>query len=274
MSLSLSERDLPMAVQARALALTGARGPVYGPLDFDVPAGWVVAAVGAQGTGRTSLLLTLAGRMRPSSGSLRVLGVDPLKRPRVVQTRCAVAGFSPIDTLDEGLRVREVITERADLVVPLWRRPLRVTDPAMGALVDCIFGGDPLDMGAQVASLSALDLARLRVLLALIGNPRLLAVDDMDAVRDPEEQRRLWESLQRVCGRGVTVVAAAASAIAIPGDIRVVHVGRPIVAVAFGDTPEDDTTEDHAPEDHAPEDHAPEAADDTVAPLNRLLQEA
>ncbi|MBK9159366.1 MAG: ATP-binding cassette domain-containing protein [Micropruina sp.] len=223
MTLNVLERTLPMAITARDLAVTGGRGPVFGPLDLDVPHGWVVAIVGPQGSGRTSLLLTLSGRMRPSSGSLAVLDTDARKNPRRVQRHCAVAGFSAIDTLDEGLRVSEVIRERADIVVPLWRRPLHATDPAFETLVTDVFGDDPLELTAPIASLSALDHARLRVLLALIGDPELVAVDDVDTVRDPAEQRKLWQALQRVCARGLTVVAAATSAAAIPGDIRVVR---------------------------------------------------
>ena len=50
------------AVAARGLALHGPRGRVYGPVDLDVAPGTLVVLQGAQGSGRTSLLLTLPGR--------------------------------------------------------------------------------------------------------------------------------------------------------------------------------------------------------------------
>lgn len=219
---TFTERELPRALSARSLILEGARGRVYGPVDLDVPSGWLVALVGHQGSGRTSLLLTLTGRMVPTSGWLSVLGRDPAHR-RFLQAHCALAGFASIDSLDESLRVGEVIAERAGLVVPLWRRPQRFGDPAMQELIACVFGDHVLDPDVQLWELSALRLAQLHVLLALIGAPRVMAVDDVDAVRDPREQGELWRTLQRVCGRGVTVVAAATSSRFIPGDIRVVE---------------------------------------------------
>ena len=68
------------AVSARGLTLHTRRGAVYGPVDLDVPAGALVVVQGPQGGGRSSLLLTLAGRMVPDRGSvLTVLG-EPLPR--------------------------------------------------------------------------------------------------------------------------------------------------------------------------------------------------
>lgn len=236
MTLTAAERTLPQTITARGLALGSRRGPVYGPLDLDVPTGWVVAVVGPQGSGRTSLLLTLAGRLRPTSGTVTVLGTDGVRHARFVQRHAAVAGFAAIDDLDGGLRVRELIKERADLVVPLWRRPLHVTDAAYTDLVTHVFGAATLDLDVMVADLSALGLARLRVLLAMIGRPQLVVVDDVDAVRDPAEQRELWRTLQRICGAGVTVVAATTSAAAIPDGVRVVSLTPPSVARASSST--------------------------------------
>ena len=71
-------------IRARGLVLHGSRGIVYGPLDLDLPTGGLVVVQGPQGGGRSSLLLTLAGRMVPDAGSrLEVLGEPlPRRRPR------------------------------------------------------------------------------------------------------------------------------------------------------------------------------------------------
>lgn len=237
MSLSADESRLPLDVKARDLVLQGPRGPVYGPLDLDIPAGWLIAVVGREGSGRTSLLLTLSGRMRPTSGSLEILGTDGLRHARRIQRRSAVACFSAIDALDEGLRLRELIHERADFSVPLWRRAPRLGDPAMTSLIECVFGDAPFDPDAFVWQLSTLDRFRLRILLALIASPELLVVDDVDTVRRPADQGRVWWTLQRVCERGITVIAASTSATAIPGDVRVVRIGESAARALAGDVP-------------------------------------
>ena len=54
--------------------MRGPWGPVYGPIDVDIESGGVTVLVCPPGSGRTALLMTLAGRMRPVSGQLTVLG--------------------------------------------------------------------------------------------------------------------------------------------------------------------------------------------------------
>ena len=67
----------PSAVVASGLTLHGRRGLVYGPVDLTLPAGAMLIVQGTQGAGRSSLLLTLAGRMMPDRGGrLTVLGHD------------------------------------------------------------------------------------------------------------------------------------------------------------------------------------------------------
>ena len=63
-----------LAVRADGLTRSGSLGPVFGPVDLRIPFGGLAVVQGFAGSGRTSLLLTLSGRMRPSSGKLRVLG--------------------------------------------------------------------------------------------------------------------------------------------------------------------------------------------------------
>jgi len=60
-----SETRALCAVVAAGLTLHGRRGLVYGPVDLTVPVGGMLIVQGAQGAGRSSLLLTLAGRMVP-----------------------------------------------------------------------------------------------------------------------------------------------------------------------------------------------------------------
>ncbi len=57
------------ALVARGIRMSGPWGPVYGPIDLDVDAGGVTVLVCPAGTGRTALLMTLAGRMRFCSRS-------------------------------------------------------------------------------------------------------------------------------------------------------------------------------------------------------------
>ncbi len=212
-----------LAVKAEQLALNGPRGPVYGPLTLNVPEGWLVAAIGDQGSGRTSLLLTLVGRMRATSGHLSVLGHQLPHHRRDVQSHAALANIANVDDLDGGLTVAELVRERAGLSVPIWRRPLGLHDARMRHLMSVSFGDQVPDPSTRVWDLSPLQALQLRVLLSAIGNPRLIVVDNVDDVRDPDQQREAWRTLQRVCGLGITIIASAASDHAVPPGVQVVH---------------------------------------------------
>lgn len=66
---------------------------------------------------------------------------------------------------------------------------MRVGDERMAELARAVFGPDAPDLDTQVWHLSALQTFQLRLLIALVGAPTLLVVDDVDAVRDPDERR-------------------------------------------------------------------------------------
>ena len=89
MSVADTEAAGPVApaVVARGIAMTGRWGTIFGPLDLDIPAGGVTVLVGPEGLGCTALLLTLAGRMRPLGGIVRVLGHTWLRRSFALSRR-------------------------------------------------------------------------------------------------------------------------------------------------------------------------------------------
>lgn len=203
----------PPAVHARGLRLTGSRGPVYGPVDLDLPAGALTVVQGPQGAGRSSLLLTLAGRMVPDRGSaLTVLG-EPLPRRRdAVQRRAAVAGFSGIDDLDEAVTVGDVTRERLAWLAPWYRRTGRVRQAAFAELAAPVFGERPLPrVDTVIWDLDEVDVMLLRVTLALAQRPDLLVVDDLDQVHDSRRRQTVWTRLEAVAATGTTVIASIAS---------------------------------------------------------------
>jgi ABC-type multidrug transport system ATPase subunit len=99
----------PPAIAARAIAMRGPWGPVYGPVDLEVARGGVTVLVGPAGSGRTALLMTIAGRMKPMRGSLEVLGQT---RASAIFGRSALAGVEEIDGVSESVTVRDLITEQ------------------------------------------------------------------------------------------------------------------------------------------------------------------
>jgi ABC-type molybdenum transport system ATPase subunit/photorepair protein PhrA len=202
-----------LAVRATGLRLHGSRGTVYGPVDLEIEPGTLAVIQGPQGGGRSSLLLTLAGRMVPDDGSrLSVLG-EPLPRRRTaVQRRAAIAGFAGIDDLDESVTVGDVVRERLAWLSPWFRRVPRVDQQTFARLAAPVFGERPLPRtDTLVWDLDEVDAMLLRVTLAMAQHPDLLVVDDVDQVHDSRRRQTVWTRLEAIAATGTTVVAAVAS---------------------------------------------------------------
>ncbi len=203
----------PPAVLARSLVLHGSRGAVYGPVDLEVAHGELAIVHGPQGGGRSSLLLTLAGRMVPDRGSeLTVLGRSLPRERRAVQRRAAIAGFTGIDELDESVTVGTLLRERLAWLTPWYRRIPRVGQPEAERFLGPVFGPRPLPrVDSVVWDLDEVDVMLLRLTLAMLQGPELLVVDDIDQVHDSARRQFVWSRLEALTQQGVTVVTSVAS---------------------------------------------------------------
>lgn len=203
----------PPAIIATDLSLTADRGPVFGPLTFTVPEGTLAIVVGPAGSGRSSLLLTLAGRMKPSGGSELTVFDHPLPAGRsAVQSLVGVAGFDAIDVLDGAVTVSAAMRERLGLLTPWYRRLPRLSQPDIVRLTAEVFGDLPIPDGSTlVRDLDELDVMLVRIAIALLQRPRLLVVDDVDQVHDDARRTVLWRRLEALTTGGLTVVATVAS---------------------------------------------------------------
>lgn len=177
-----------VAVTAADLGLKGPRGWVFRGVGFDAPPGSLIAVAGPSGSGRTSLLLALTGRMRPGEGRATVGGHRLPKEMSAVRRISALAHVPGVADLDPALTVGEHLRERA--------------------LLEARFG----DSRTAVRDLERLEALRLSVALALIGRPRLLALDDTDLKLSACERAAVWSLLRSLAEAGTTVVAVCAEA--------------------------------------------------------------
>lgn len=207
--------DRRLAIEAHGLALEGRRGRVYGPLDLTVEQGSMLLVTGPAGSGRTALLLTLAGRLRPSKGSrLTVLGHELPARARAVQHASSAVGFAGLDDLDEEVSVGATVREREAWLAPWYAVVRRPDDAHVAQVCGRVFSGLQVPRARQaVHDLDETSNLLLRISLAMLSNPSLLVIDDLDQLRDADNRLRVWESLQRLSRRdGVTVVVASSTA--------------------------------------------------------------
>lgn len=162
-------------------------------VSFTVERGRVHALLGEYGSGKTTVLETVAGLRRPTRGTVRVRGIDPYADHETVRmgTVWREGGLFP------GLTVAEI--------VEAWRR--WTLDPMPGDEALRMVG---LDAFARVPfdRLSALDRRRLDLALALLGRSDVLFLDEPTAGLDREARREVWRALRLLADAGVTVLVS------------------------------------------------------------------
>ncbi|MCP3817368.1 ATP-binding cassette domain-containing protein [Streptomyces sp. A3M-1-3] len=213
------------AVTAEDFGLKGPRGWAFRGVCLDAQPGSLIAIEGPSGSGRTCLLLALTGRMRPGEGGAEIAGHHLPKRMAAVRRISALGPVSGVTDLDPALTVGEHLRERALLQrrfgssVRTLLRPRAERTAEARKRVDAALAAAGLELEAlpkgprtSVRDLERLEALRLSVALALIGGPRLLAVDDADMKLSDAEREEAWALLRSVAANGTTVVAVCSEA--------------------------------------------------------------
>ncbi|MET9800837.1 ATP-binding cassette domain-containing protein [Streptomyces sp. NPDC006368] len=214
---------------AEGFGLKGPRGWVFRGVGVDAAPGSLVTIEGPSGSGRTCLLLALTGRMRPTEGHAEVAGL-PLPRQMAAVRRISALGHVPgVDDLDPAFTVAEHLHERALLqrrfdasplaLVRRMLRPRAERIAASRARIEAALRAAGLDLDAlpkgertSVRDLERLEALRLSIALALIGEPRLLAVDDADLKLSDAARGEAWALLRSIADSGTTVLAVCGEA--------------------------------------------------------------
>ncbi|MEU6167746.1 ATP-binding cassette domain-containing protein [Streptomyces tanashiensis] len=264
------------AVVADGFGLKGPRGWAFREVSFRAEPGTLVAIEGPSGSGRTCLLLALTGRMRTKEGHAEVGGL-PLPRRMAAVRRISALGQVPgVSELDPAFTVAEHLRERALLqrrydgsVRALLRRPAERAATARTRIDEAVRAAgldlDALPKGERtsVRDLERLEALRLSIALALIGRPRLLALDDTDMKLSDADRAEAWALLRSLAASGTTVLAVCSEAPEDALRITTLSGGNPAADPGAGEAAAEDT----GPGEAAAEDTgAREAAAEDTAP--------
>ena len=190
-------------------------------IDLHVPAGSIFALLGPNGAGKTTTVQILSTLIRPDAGQIRVAGHDPRTEPDAVRAAIGVTGqFAAVDGLLTG---RENLILMADLH-HLGRRAGRRRADELLEQFDLTDAG-----GRTAAGYSGGMRRRLDIAMGLVGNPRLVFLDEPTAGLDPRSRQAMWQTVRRLVAGGVTIFLTTQyleEADHLADRIAVLHEGR------------------------------------------------
>ena len=167
-------------------------------LSLQVPAGVCFGLLGPNGAGKTTTLRMIYGVTRPTSGTIRVFGMDIGRKPRAVRSRLGV-------TLQQNVLI-EALSPRANLRVFGRYHLLRQPELSRRAedLIDYLELRSHADV--PVRNLSGGFQRRLAIALSLMNRPELLILDEPTTGLDPAVRQALWSRIRDLRAAGATVL--------------------------------------------------------------------
>jgi ABC-2 type transport system ATP-binding protein len=167
-------------------------------ISFAVEPGTIVGVIGPSAAGKTTTIRMLTGSLRPSRGTVRVLGRDPAKFRRRDRERI---GYMPQQfTLYRDLTASENVDFVASLFGMLWpRRRSRVKQ-----VLKVVELWDA--RGRRAGRLSGGQQRRLELACALVHQPDLIILDEPTAGLDPILRETIWAELHRLRDEGRTLL--------------------------------------------------------------------
>ena len=162
-------------------------------VSFNVEDGEIFGIVGPNGAGKTTTVESVEGLRRPDGGTIRVLGLDPMRdRYQITQQLGAQLQES---RLQDKIRVGEAL----QLYASFYEKPAD-----WRSLLGRLGLQDKVD--AKYSSLSGGQKQRLAVALALVGSPEIAILDELTTGLDPAARRSVWGNIEEIRDNGVTVV--------------------------------------------------------------------
>ncbi len=190
-------RDDPLIVAHDLVKRFGDLTAVDG-IDVEVCRGEAFGFLGPNGAGKSSTMRMIGCTSPVTSGTLRVLGLDPATHGREVRARLGVVPQQ--DQLDGDLTVAE------NLVIygRFFDIPRAECKRRAAELLEFVQLGERAD--SKVEPLSGGMKRRLTIARSLINEPELLLLDEPTTGLDPQARHVLWDRLYRLKQQGVTLV--------------------------------------------------------------------
>jgi ABC-2 type transport system ATP-binding protein len=187
----------PTAIHAAGLRKSYGTQVVLDGIDVDVTEGTVFALLGPNGAGKTTMVRILSTLITADSGEVSIAGHDVAREPDAVRAVIGVTGqFSAVDGLFSGEENLRLMADLRHLGKQAGRR--RVDE--------LLQRFDLVDAARKPASTYSGGMRRrLDLAMTLVGDPRIIFLDEPTAGLDPRSRRGMWQMIQDLVASGVTI---------------------------------------------------------------------
>jgi len=219
---------VPSAIRATGLRKSYGTQVVLDGIDLEVPAGSVFALLGPNGAGKTTIVHILATLLASDAGTVIVGGHDVAKDPNAVRSLIGVTG--QVSAVDKQFTGEENLRLIADLR-HLGREEGRRRVAELLERFDLVEAA-----GKPASTYSGGMRRRLDLAMTLIGDPRIIFLNEPTTGLDPRSRRVMWQAIRELVAGGVTILLTTqyleeadrlADRIAILDQGRIVAQGTP-----------------------------------------------
>jgi len=189
---------MTLAIKAEGLAKRFGATPALRGIDLEAPTGSVLGLLGPNGSGKTTAVRILTTLLRPDAGRATVGGYDVTRRPMAVR---ALVGLTGQDATVDGLLTGWENLDLFGNLLGLHAAERRRRAAALLERVDLIEAAD-----RRVKTYSGGMRRRLDLAVSLIGQPRILFLDEPTTGLDPRSRTGIWAVIRELVAEGTTVL--------------------------------------------------------------------
>jgi len=183
------------AVEIKGLSKNYKKLRALSNVNLEVPEGVIYGLVGPNGAGKTTLLKALVGALKPTSGTAKVLGLDPLRNKWELRKHIGYMPQAPALYDDISARDNIMFFGKGQHVPDLKRK----TDEILAFAELTARANDP------VGTFSGGMKKRVSLCCALIHDPKIIFLDEPTAAVDPHLKMQSWILFRKLAQRGVTI---------------------------------------------------------------------
>jgi len=204
------------------ISLGPKKRPILDDVSFSLQAGHFMGIIGPNGAGKSTLLSVIIGLIQPSAGRVDILGAE-LKRFNRHALLKNVGYLHQLHNAEPHmpLTVRDVVA----MGLPQYARPLWQTmgssSKHQDAIEEALLHVDMVNlMHHDFRYLSGGQRQRVRLARALVGQPKILLLDEPSAALDSQQQQNLYLLLRRLCDeKSMTIIMVEHDIAAITGHV-------------------------------------------------------